>query len=70
MDWIRRSRHFRNFPHRCPLAPEDDEFSFEVRQLLYGSKQHRYRILFTIHADLVVIIHIRHGRRRHLGQPQ
>ena len=26
-------------------------------------------ILFTIDGDVVVILHIRHGRRRHLGEP-
>src|SRR6185312_7024223 len=56
-------------PERCPIAPERDEFPFEVRQLLYGTRQHRYRILFTIDGDVVVILHIRHGRRRHLGEP-
>ena len=35
-------------PHRCPLAPENKEFPFEVRQMLYGRKPHRYRVLFTI----------------------
>jgi len=38
-------------PHRCPLAPENKEFPFEVRQLLYGRKPHQYRVLFTIHED-------------------
>jgi plasmid stabilization system protein ParE len=28
-------------PHRCPLAPEDKEFTFEVRQLVHGRKPHR-----------------------------
>jgi len=50
-------------PYRCPLAPEDPEFPFEVRQLLYGRKPHVYRILFTVEEDVVVILHIRHGRR-------
>jgi plasmid stabilization system protein ParE len=56
------------FPHRCPLAPEDKEFAFEVRQLLYGRKPHQYRVLSTIDGETVVVLHIRHGRRRHLGQ--
>lgn len=30
-------------PHRCSLAPENVEFPFEVRQLLYGRKPHQYR---------------------------
>jgi plasmid stabilization system protein ParE len=54
-------------PQRCPLAPENKEFPFEVRQLLYGRKPHVYRVLFTIEGDAVVILHIRHGRRRHLS---
>jgi len=50
-------------PHRCPLAPENAAFPFEVRQLIYGRKPHFYRILFAIEGDTVVILHIRHGRR-------
>ena len=53
-----------NFPARCALAPENGQFSFEVRQLLYGRKPHVYRILFTIEGDRVKVLHIRHGRRR------
>jgi len=37
-------------PKRCPLAPENRSFPSDVRQLLYGRRQHRYRILFTIEA--------------------
>jgi plasmid stabilization system protein ParE len=50
-------------PTRCTLAPENKDFPFEVRQLLYGSTHHRYRILFTIEDDTVTVLHIRHGRR-------
>jgi len=52
------------FPERCPVAPESARFPFEVRQLLYGRKPHLYRILFTIEADTVHVLHIRHGRRK------
>lgn len=51
------------FPMRCTVAPETTSFPFEVRQLLYGRKPHVYRILFTIEQDVVLILHIRHGRR-------
>ena len=51
------------FPKRCPLAPENSAFPFEVRQLLYGKKPHIYRILFTIEDQTVYVLHIRHGRR-------
>jgi plasmid stabilization system protein ParE len=50
-------------PRRCGVAPEDAEFPFEVRQLLYGNKPHLYRILFTIEGDNVIILHVLHGRR-------
>jgi plasmid stabilization system protein ParE len=53
-----------NFPERCPLAPEDTDFPFEVRHLMYGRRPHVYRILFTIQGDTVYILHIRHGRRK------
>ena len=52
------------FPERCPIAPENARFNFEVRQLLYGRKPRLYRILFTIEADTVHVLHIRHGRRK------
>ena len=55
-------------PERCTLAPESTCFPFEVRQLLYGHKPHVYRILFTIDADVVRILHIRHARRRPIGK--
>ncbi len=35
------------YPERCPLAPENARFPFEVRHLLYGRKPHVYRILFN-----------------------
>lgn len=52
------------FPERCAIAPENTRFRFEVRQLFFGRHPHTYRILFTIDADRVRILHIRHGRRR------
>ena len=56
------------FPERCPIAPENVEFPFEVRHTLYGRKHDVYRILFTIENDTVYILHIRHGRRQHLSE--
>ena len=53
-----------NFPRRCPVAPQDRSFPFEVRQLVYGNKPHLYRILFTIAGRTIQVLHIRHGRRR------
>ena len=57
----------RSFPERCPLAPENGAFSRTIRQLVYGRRRHRYRILFTVRADRVEILHIRHGARQRLS---
>jgi plasmid stabilization system protein ParE len=51
-----------SLPRRCPLAPEDDDFDVEIRQLLYRE----FRILFTIEGDVVRVLHVRHGARRSL----
>jgi plasmid stabilization system protein ParE len=71
--WFRRLRQaiasLSELPHRCPLAPENAELPFEVRQLLFGHKPHEYRVLFTIDADVVIVLHIRHGRRQRLSKP-
>ena len=56
-----------SLPERCALALENNELPFEVRQLLYGRRQHIYRILFTIEGNLVVVFHIRHGRQHPLA---
>jgi plasmid stabilization system protein ParE len=71
--WFRKLKEsilsLAEMPERCMLAPENPEFPFEVRQLVYGHKPHQYRVLFAIEADTVVVLHIRHGRRRRLGEP-
>ena len=36
------------FPARCPLAPENEHFTQEIRQFLHGPRNDVYRILFTI----------------------
>lgn len=59
-------------PKRCPLARENEYFSQEIRQLLYGRGRSSYRILFTIleeqEASTIRILHIRHGTQQTLGQ--
>lgn len=50
----------RNSPHVCSLAPEDDEFEMEIRQLFFGTRRGAvYRALFAIQADLVQILCVR-----------
>ena len=55
------------FPERCPLAPESKYFKGEIRQILHGRRQHKYRILFDIKNDKVRVLHVRHGARLALG---
>ncbi len=50
-------------PQRCSLAIENDVFSEEVRQLLYGKRPNVYRILFVIRDDIVYILHVRHSKQ-------
>ncbi len=48
-------------PHRFALAPEDDAFSFAVRQLLYGLGQKKtHRAVFEVRNDQVLVHAIRH----------
>ncbi len=42
-------------PKAVPLAPENDEFSEEIRQMAVG----RYRVLFTIKDRKVHVLHVR-----------
>ena len=56
------------FPARCPLAPENEHFTEEIRQLLYGPRNDVYRILFTIQGDTVHVLHVRHGAQQYLTE--
>jgi plasmid stabilization system protein ParE len=51
-------------PAACGLAPEGEYFGREIRQLLYGRRQHKYRVLFEIRDKTVIILRVRHGARR------
>ena len=48
-------------PERCPMIPEQDEFSFEIRQLVYFS----HRIIFQVQRkrNRIVIYRVYHGSR-------
>ncbi len=48
-------------PLRCPLAIENDGFTEEIRQLIYGKSRNKYRILFEIREDTVFVLHVRHS---------
>lgn len=48
-------------PTRCPLAPENDLVDPPIHQLFFGKRAARYRALFTIEGDCVIVLHIRRG---------
>lgn len=48
-------------PARSSLAPENEYFDEEIRQLLYGKQRRVYRILFTIRDNEVYILFVRHS---------
>lgn len=58
--WVRKLRtavykQLSLVPKGFALAPEDDEFSKEIRQMIVG----RYRVLFTIRKHKVHVLHVR-----------
>ena len=58
--WARQLRtavfkQLRVIPKAFPLAPEDNEFSEEIRRMVVG----RYRVLFTIKGRKVHVLHVR-----------
>ena len=59
-------------PKRCPLARENEHFSQELRQLLYGRGRNSYRVIFTVlewqNISTVRILHIRHAFQKTIGE--
>jgi plasmid stabilization system protein ParE len=53
-------------PLRCPRAAESDKFPEELRELLYGKRNNKYRIIFAIRDSDVVVLYIHHGARKEL----
>lgn len=49
------SRQLSLMPRGFPLAPEHEDFSEEIRQMIVG----RYRVLFTIRKRKVHVLHLR-----------
>ena len=59
-----------SLPNRCGLARESREFSIEIRQLLFGKRSGRYRILFMVQDQEVRILHVRHGARKEMSREE
>jgi plasmid stabilization system protein ParE len=57
-----------SFPLAYSLAPETAYFGRDIRQLLYGKRNNKYRVLFEVRDNTVIVLRIRHGARRILGE--
>ena len=53
-------------PLRCPIAAENDKFPEEIRELMYGRRKQKHRIVFTIRNDAVFVLYVRHLARDEL----
>ena len=55
-----------DLPDRCPVVPEHEEFSFEIRHLIYFS----HRIIFRVERERsrVVIFRVYHGSRQGIAE--
>ncbi len=49
-----------------PAGAENPKFPFEIRELLYGKRKNKHRIIFTIRDDDVIVLFIHHGARKEL----
>jgi plasmid stabilization system protein ParE len=58
------------FPERCHLAPESKFLNSQIREILHGRRQYKYRILFTVDQEEVHVLHVRHGARLALGETE
>lgn len=48
-------------PLRCPLAPENERFSTELRELYFSIRgRPTHRIIFTVADDVVLVLAVRH----------
>jgi len=65
-DFVRAAESLRQFPERCPLAPESRYLDAEVRQLLF----HRHRILFVIEGHVIRLLRVRHASRMPLDEAE
>lgn len=48
-------------PQRCTKARENDNFTQEIRQLIYGKSRNKYRIIFTTQENIVYVLYVRHS---------
>ncbi len=59
-------RSLQEMPGRCARAEESDEVGAEVRILLHGKRNRRYKVYFAVREETqtVHVFHIRHWARK------
>ena len=62
-------RTLEDLGHGCPVAEESQELGQEVRLLLYGKRNRRYKVYYsvqqtTLSTGIVRVFHVRHWGRR------
>lgn len=62
----RRIDSLKQFPARCPLAPESESFSEEIRHLVCD----KVRVIFTIREGAVLVLHVRHTSQDAVRAPE
>jgi plasmid stabilization system protein ParE len=63
---LKKVASLRTQPTRCPIAPENDKFPIEIRELLHGRRRNVFRIIFTIRDDTVSILFVHHSAQQEL----
>ena len=63
---VRAIYSLEELPERCPVIPELEDFSFEIRHLIYFS----HRIVFRVERDRnrIVVFRVYHGSRQVLAE--
>ena len=59
-------RSLSEMPSRCPIFEDSKELGVEVRVLLHGKRNRRYKIYFSTQAEdeRVIVFHVRHWARK------
>jgi plasmid stabilization system protein ParE len=62
-------RTLKELPTRCTIAEESEDLQQEVRLLLHGKRNRRYKVYFAIHHEsrTVRVFHVRHWARKPLA---
>jgi len=68
-------RTLEDLPNRCPVADESEDLEQEVRVLLYGKLNRRYRVYYSVRqktpsTGAVHVFHVRHWARKSLSSDQ